>query len=50
MTLQKLRYESPVVEFLQFEDEDIIRTSGDPVASDGNTDTSAQDTGWGTWP
>lgn len=47
ITLQKLRYEPPVVELLQFEAEDIIRTSpiGEP-----DFDATAPDFGWGEWP
>lgn len=48
MTLQKLRYESPVVELLQFEDEDIICTSGNLTNED--TDTSTDSSTWANWP
>lgn len=48
ITLQKLRYETPVVELLQFEAEDIIRTSGD--SGEGDFIGTAPGLGWGEWP
>lgn len=49
ITLQKLRYEPPVVELLQFEAEDVIRTSSD--LSNGNPGGTAPDFDCdNTWP
>lgn len=52
ITLQKLHYETPVVELLQFEAEDIIRTSGSNSGfiGDGDFVGTAPDFGWGEWP
>lgn len=47
-TLQKLHYETPVVELLQFEAEDIIRTSGN--SGKGDFIGTAPGLGWGEWP
>lgn len=46
--MQKLHYETPVVELLQFEAEDIIRTSG--FIGDGDFVGTAPGLGWGEWP
>ena len=47
--MQKLRYEPPVVELLQFEAEDVIRTSSD--LRNGNPGGTAPDFDWdNTWP
>lgn len=47
--MQKLHYETPVVELLQFEAEDIIRTSS-KFDSEPDFDATAPDFEWGDWP
>lgn len=46
--MQKLHYETPVVELLQFEAEDIIRTSS--FIGDGDFVGTAPGFEWGEWP
>lgn len=50
--MQKLHYETPVVELLQFEAEDIIRTSGSNsgIVGDGDFVGTAPGFEWGDWP
>lgn len=48
--MQKLHYETPVVELLQFEAEDIIRTSNSGFIGDGDFVGTAPGFEWGEWP
>lgn len=52
-TLQKLHYETPVVELLQFEAEDIIRTSSESnsgIIGPPDFVGTAPGFEWGEWP
>lgn len=48
--MQKLHYESPTIELLQFEGEDMIRTSNSGFIGDGDFVGTAPDFEWGEWP